>query len=614
VSQSALHRQLRRSLGPSIAERARVAAPAVDRYRRDPFAHLDDGHVLILGLARDETPDEDVVVSDEGAVRLAPQVFTPYEYEREIGAAWIDLERLRATGELVWVNGLGEKSRQMGWTWTTSWLLLWGLMYFPETRSLAIHLNLSKVDDGGDRSTTESIFGRIRYMAESKIPQSWGLPQESTWPESMRPIDYLTFRQAPTSSIVNRLTGATLVGGSATEDPGRGGTYTNVLADEFARVPWGGAAHRSLRSACPRGRLYGSTPHGKSNRFYQLVSKPPRGYRKIRLHWSRHPIYGDGAHIAGDDPEGCIRCAGTVAGVKWDPETTAHLCHRYPGRVASPWYDTAVTDLTDEDVAQELDISYEASQTARVYPMFDPDVHVVDTIDYDPSLPIEFSFDYGFSPSLTSVGIWQDGPDVLRKIGEVEVAEKTPDQVAALIRSALLDLGVEPINTEPRFTRRMLAVGDPSGEARTTATGRSIVFEYSQQGFTILSRQRPVRDTIRAMQRLLLGRPKPVRYSARGCPRTILHMQENRWPTDRSGAVKLDASEPVHDEHSHMTSADRYYVRWKYEPPRVEDALAVATASGGTDGLPYRRLDEWEAAQLSGTGRLDESIGPDMRL
>lgn len=607
---SSLYRQLRGTLGPEIAERARVAAPSLDRYARDPFAHLDDGHVLILGLARDD--DDEAAVTSESGVRLAPQIFRPYEYEREVGAAWIDLERLEATGELVWVNGLGEKSRQMGWTWTTSWLLLWGLMYHANTRALAIHLNGSKVDDGGDRSTTESIFGRIRYMAESRIPASWGLPNETTWPDTMRPIDYLTFRQAPVSIIVNRLTGASLVGGVATEDPGRGGTYTNVLADEFARVPWGGAAHRSLRSACPRGRLYGSTPHGKSNRFYDLVSRPPRGYRKIRLHWSRHPIYGAGAHLAGSDPEGCVRCAGTSAGVAWDPETTAHLTHRYPERLTSPWYDDAVVDLTDEDVAQELDISYEASTSARVYPQFDPAVHVVDSIEYDPALRVELSFDYGYSPSATAVGIWQDAPDSLRKIGEVEVTEATPDQVVALIRAALVDLGLPEVETEPRFTRSLLAIGDPSGEARTIATGRSIVDEYARQGIHIIARRYTVRETIRAMQRLLIGRPKPVRYSARGCPKTIVHMQENHWPTDRTGAVKREAPAPENDAHNHMPSADRYYVRWKFQPPDVEDSIRTAEHRHA-EGLPYEIVSAADAAASSESGARTD-LEPGMRL
>lgn len=610
MTSSALHRTLQRSLGAEIAERARIVAPALDRYARDPFAHLDDGHVLILGLAVDETPEEDVVA--ESGVRLAPQIFRPYEYEREIAATWIDLDRLQATGELVWQNGVGEKSRQMGWTWTTSWLLLWALMYHETTRALAIHLNAAKVDDGGERSTTESIFGRIRYMAESRIPASWGLPRETTWPETMRPSEYLVFRQAPVSIIVNRLTQATLVGGAATEDPGRGGSYTAVLADEFARVPWGAAAHRSLRSACPRGRLYGSTPHGKSNRFYDLVSRPPRGYRKVRLHWSRHPIYGAGAHIAGSLPEDCVRCAGTAAGVKWDPETTAHLAHRYPDRLTSPWYDDAIVDLTDEDVAQELDISYEASTTARVYPQFDPDVHVVDEIEYDPRVPIELSFDYGYSPSATAVGIWQDAPGELRKIGEVEVHEATPDRVAELIRDALRDLGVPPLETEPRFTRRLLAIGDPAGEARSIATGESIVDEYAKQGFEIVSERFTVRETIRALQRVLMGRPKPVRYSARGCPATILHMAENRWPTDRSGAVKREASEPVNDAHNHMARADAYYVRWKWEPPAVEDAVRRAQMRHAP-GLPYEIVTESEAAALGDDGRrTDLDVG--MRL
>lgn len=598
---------------PDLTARVRETTPSLDRYRLDPFAHLDDGHVLILGLARDAAPDEEVTLGD-GGVRLAAQVFTPYDYEREIAAAWIDLDRLRDHGELAWQNAIGEKSRQMGWTWTTSWLLLWALAYWPESHGLATHLNAAKVDDGGSRSTTESIFGRIRYMAESKIPRSWNADRESTWPEGMQPIDVLDFKQSPESIIVNRLSGASLNGGAATEDPGRGGSYTHILADEFARIPWGAAAHRSMRSACPTGRNYGSTPNGKSNRYYELASKPPRGYRKVRLHWTRHPIYGAGHHIAGE-LQGCVRCDGVRAEIVWDAEETAHLTHRYPGRVTSPWYDSAIVDLTDEDVAQELDISYEGSITARVFPQFSSDKHVIPEIRYDPALPIELSFDYGWSPSFTAVGIWQDALDSLRKIGEVEVSEKRPDEVAALIRDALADLGVPLLSIEPRFTRELLAVGDPSGEAKSLISGASIVEEYALQGFVIVSEypDNPQR-AIRSYQRLLLGRPKPVRYSAAGCPKTILHLAENRWETDRAGALK-QPPKLRNDVHNHMSRADSYYVTWKFPAPAVDETLGATAEAFGDDGALYRQItpEEYDRLRDDG-GRLNPEVGPGMRL
>jgi hypothetical protein len=572
------------------AQLARLRAPIDERYARDPLAHLEDGHVLILGLA-DDADDPDLVADDDGvSVRLKRVAFEPYPHEVEVIRSWVDVDYLTRTGRARFNNLHEEKSRQMGMTWTAAWVLLWALTYHPETVGLVTHLKLGKVDDGGSHNTTESIFGRIRFMAESTTADGG-----STWPEHMRPADRLRFRGGNDPDITNAFTGARIVGSGATEDPARGGTYTHALVDEAARIPWGSSVQESLVRACPRGRFYNSTPRGKDNVYYELREPRRRGFIYLRHHWSQHPIYGQGAHVAGAEPGTCELCANTNAGVEWNPADPQS--HRYPGKLTSPWYDQAIIELTDEQVAQELDISYERSLEARVYPEFQADLHTIDYVPYAPDVNVELSWDFGVD--TTAVGIWQDYRDVLVKIGEYEAHDLAPEDVAAGLRTVLQDLGVPVAHTMPNFTREWFAIGDPAGEARQQATARSLIDDYRGLGFNITTQRQSIDRTIVALKRLLIGRPKPVRYSRETCPLTIRHLEQNRWPTDRQGRRKPNVREPLNDQHNHMLRADAYYVCFKYPPPNLHDDPTARSLFVADDEPLYRRVESYDDVPLS---------------
>lgn len=571
------------------AELANRRVSVDSRFALDPLAHLEAGHVLMLGLAEDDDPDAEEFGEEGSSILLKRVPFEPYQHEIELMHAWPDLDYLARTAKtgdpvLRWNNVHEEKSRQMGITWTAAYVLLWALTYHP-TAALALHLKKSKVDDGGSTNTPESIFGRIRFMAESNTADGG-----STWPEHVRPAAFLEFRGGNDPDVVNRLTGSRITGVGATEDPGRGGTYTNALIDEAARIPWGSAVQASLIRACPRGRFYNSTPHGKDNMYYGLKEPKRRSMIYLRHHWSVHPLYGRDKHVAGEDPD-CSMCANTRAGVEWD--ATIPVAHRYPGKLTSPWYEEQILEMDDETVAQELDISYERSLEARVYPEFSAEVHVVPFIEFAPDVSIEFSWDYG--ADTTAVGIWQDYNDVLCKIGELEAHDMAPEDVAKALRNTLQDLGVPIAHTGPSFTRQMFMVGDVAGKQRQQATARTLEDDYRAQGFNINSMPQQTTRTLFAMKRLLLGRPKPIRYSAATCPKTIRHMEQNRYETDRHGNRK-PSNEIKNDEHNHMCRADAYYVTWKFPPPRVDenDATPGSAFHWPTEASPYRKIDSWD--------------------
>lgn len=549
--------------------RGAVNQEASRRYLLDPFAHLDEGHVKILDLT---TLDE--------------VEFRPYDHQRELLAAWVDLAYLRRTGTARWRNVHEEKSRQMGCSWILAWADLWALMYHP-VPGLALHINAAEVDDGGQGSTTDSYFGRIRYMHER-------LPMQHRQPLLFK---YMLIRNEdkPTSF---------LTGECASADPGRGGRYARALIDEAARISWDEAAQAALSRACPTGRLYNSTPNGEGNVFFRLRKTKPSGYRFLTHHWSRHPVYSQGLHVSAVpnlDEEGepqkqprqprpemkeiaadCRLCEGTRAGLRWRADRPT--AHRYPGKLTSPWYEMAVEDLTDEQVAAELDIDYTGSLQARVYPEFDESVHVSPhRLPYEPDAGVELAWDYGLD--TTAVLFLQDLPMEVRVIGEVEdYHNATPDTVYPLVMAKLREIGIEERLLTKDWTMRMLMIGDPAGDIRDQSTGRSLVNEYARHGFRIQSRRYPIKRTIIAVKRLLNGHPKPLVISGPDCPEFVRHIKNNRWPTDRQGHRKPGDNEPLNDEHNHALRAFAYFVSYKFPPVDTDESLASATRKTGGVG------------------------------
>jgi len=556
-------------------------APDLQRYARDPFLHLEKGHIWIPDLRTLEP------------VNLNP----PWAHQEEVMRSWFDLDYLTRSGILRLRNVHEEKSRQMGLTWILAYAVWWVATYHFAPL-LVLHLNSAEVDDGGPNSTIDSFFGRVRYI--QTIDDDDGrpyLPREFTAP--------LVWKSSPESLIINPVTRSYVVGEGATPNPGRGGRYKGGVLDEAARIPWGESVHASLTRAIPDGRFYNSTPAGEDNAYYRIRDTRPRGYIFLRHHWSKHPVYGMGAHVAGAEPEACVLCQGNVAGIEWD--ATEPRAHRYEGKITSPWYDDAVTELTDQQVAAELDIDYAGSLEGRVYPEFSEDVHVeADGIPFEPTLPIEISVDYGFI-GYQSFGIFQEAPFELRMIGEFEASGLTPDQDVAGLRNAVRRLimaaGISSEQADKMLTvnamREWTVVGDPAGEITQKSTGRPLKADYARHGLVIQSKPRSIATTIIAVKRLLRNRPKPLRVSGPTCVESVGHFKMNRWPTDREGKLKPNAREPENDRHNHMMRGIAYYVSWKYPPPDTGTAISEVTT---------RREPEDES------GRIDPGLGYDTQF
>lgn len=139
---SLIEREFSDLVEPRLAEASARSVTLLERYRLDPWAHCDDGHVWVLDL---ET--------------MQPVPFDPWPHQRELVETWMDLDYLRESGILRLRSTFEEKSRQMGMTWDIAWACCWMLMYH-DIPGLALSLKANDLADSG--FTVDSFFGRIK--------------------------------------------------------------------------------------------------------------------------------------------------------------------------------------------------------------------------------------------------------------------------------------------------------------------------------------------------------------------------------------------------------------------------------------------------------------------
>jgi hypothetical protein len=208
-------------------------------------------------------------------------------------AEWIDLAHLEETGELVFSNLIIEKSRQIGETWLFAAVLVWLLLFHPSLVGGALHTVGAEIDDGGERNTVKSLFGKVRYIVR-RLPEG----AAPGWRDGGYPLRFWPLSNQGPAKVENQANGAVVYGEGQKDDPFRGSTLDYVLVDEAARVRHGEQVHAAIDDACPTGKAYLSTPYGDENVHARLADERPAGYRYLRLHWSTHPVYSKGVHVA----------------------------------------------------------------------------------------------------------------------------------------------------------------------------------------------------------------------------------------------------------------------------------------------------------------------------
>lgn len=247
--------------------------------------------------------------------------FIPFEYQTNM-IDWLQklIFRLKT-------NGLNDKSRDMGATWTIicfmakQWL-------FPNNgtafQALVGSIKSSDVDEVGNPST---ILEKLRIQL--KLTPHWMLPNgwKGTFPEM---------------KCINPENGSAITGETANQDFGRSGRYTMIWFDEFAAFELAEAAD-TASSQSTYSRIYTFTPKGAANHAAYL--RLNSNISVLTLHWKLHPLKDE------------------------------------------RWYKYQKLTMNAVQVAQELDIDYYASQAGRVYEEYSEVHHVITKSEFMKAFP-----------------------------------------------------------------------------------------------------------------------------------------------------------------------------------------------------------------------------------
>lgn len=340
------------------------------------------------------------------------------------------------------------KSRATGYTWVSLALRLWAFLFIKNWSILIGSENRDDVDDGGQSATQQSLFGKIRFMIEN-LP-SWAR-DELLGPMIKKDENNKRHLLVNPRHRRNIISGKQLSGMF-----GRSRRFSEVWADEVAWAEEMEDADIALKQTTNR-FSFGSTPKGKEGFFPQMMFGP----LKVERYWI------------------------------WWPEMP-HL--------DLDWYNAQRESMTDDAIAQELDISFERSAGGRVLHEYDNTKRFVEHADFEPRLPLTCILDPGFADHFAAIwGQWDEMGQQGRIVDFVQTNRVTVDWIVPFI------LGEVPLTTyrgdpwphtyndaEMEIIRRHkewgpveFVLGDKAGGAKNMVTATSPWEELERYGIYV---------------------------------------------------------------------------------------------------------------------------------
>lgn len=216
--------------------------------------------------------------------------------------------------DLVFVrrsSGTADKSRDMGATVTA---LRWGLHRWLYRKHFTLLLASAKEELTDKIGDSDTLFERLRFLLRM-LPE-WMLP---------RGFDLL--RDLPYMKLANPENGSLITGSAPTTSLGEGRRRSCAIGDEFADWPEGGYPQYRTLTQTTKSFIAISTPKGKLNKYSDLVHDGVTP--GFTMDWREHPWKDD----------------------RW---------------YNSLKFGILCPAMTEEDIAQEIDRNYDASQPGRV--------------------------------------------------------------------------------------------------------------------------------------------------------------------------------------------------------------------------------------------------------
>ena len=258
---------------------------------------------------------------------LTVMPFVPFPFQEEY-IRWIEY-----TAFTLRTSGLVEKSRDMGAT--VGWVC-WDVKQWRFRDGFTSLLSTVDEDLVDSKKDPDTLFEKVRF-------------QIKLLPEEMLPKGFDLNRDMPYMNIENAENHSVITGEAPTENIGRQRRRTVALFDEFASWRQGGYPQHTSASQTVPSIFKVSSVKGMLNKF---AEEAHGGHANIfRMNWREHP---------------------------W--KTPA-------------WYDSLPygylgPPMTKEEIAQEIDCNYEASQPGRVFPDFSEPYHVITWSEFARVVPM----------------------------------------------------------------------------------------------------------------------------------------------------------------------------------------------------------------------------------
>lgn len=397
-------------------------------------------------------------------------------------------------------DGLIEKSRDMGVTWITLWVFMWYWLFRDGTNLLLGSYKEKLVDD----RTEDSLFGRLDYALNSL-------------PKWMRPRGFSPKKHRNHLKLVNPANGNLIAGESMSPEFGTGMRKTAIFFDELGAWDYAKSAWETCGdvTAC---RIANSTPKGYN--FYAKLRYS--GIDVLTLHWTRHPLKDQ------------------------------------------LWYEFEKQRRSDEEVAQELDISYHKSQEGRVYPEWNENNIEFGEFEYDPGLPLYVGWDFG-KTDPTAI-IWAQPFD--NKLRIIDTYSNTGHNIDFYVPFIT---GMVP-SGDYRFKKRDFEIierhrqwkkgvhfGDPAGRFKNGVTDATVLSVLRESGIVVnykdswkehQNRKRAAKDLIN--HGILINKNEHTEDFSTA-------MENAAYPTPTvEGEKQIRSAKPKHDWTSHYRSAFEY--------------------------------------------------------
>lgn len=400
-------------------------------------------------------------------------------------------------------DGLVEKSRDMGMSWILfAYVPVWYWLFKDGTNILVGSYKEIKVDD----KSKDSIFGMIDYTIMS-LPK-WILPR-----------GFNKDKNRTQMKLINPQNWSQITGDTMNADFGRGARKTVVLFDEMGSWDYAKDAWESsgASTAC---RIANSTPKGYN--YFAMLRES--GIDVLTLHWKKHPLKDD------------------------------------------QWYEYEKTRNSPETVAQELDISYNKSQTGRVYPEWNDTTVTMDYFPYLPDAPLYVFWDYGNTDD-TAI-IWAQKNPVngkLRIIDAYSASGKVIGYFVPLITGMVTELGylysreeVIMIQDHKRY-KKATHFGDPAGRFKNSVTDQT-VFSVLRDNNIVVNFKDAWKEfgSRKSALRTLINRGVEVNENSRTKYLNLCMLNASYPKVKNSGMEQINSMKPKHDHTSHLRSAFEY--------------------------------------------------------